>query len=106
MSDNDFQQVSFANSIATTKGGKHVDDVTELIVKKLLVTFQFKNFRSKCTLSDKFITAVTKCGIIEALLPWAKFKAQDQLEKKSGGKKKMKSGGKKKKLKRLYLGVI
>ncbi|TKR76099.1 hypothetical protein L596_017294 [Steinernema carpocapsae] len=35
ISDKGFQQVSFANSIATTKGGRHVDFVTDQIVSKL-----------------------------------------------------------------------
>ncbi|TKR76455.1 hypothetical protein L596_017588 [Steinernema carpocapsae] len=36
ISDKGFQQVSFANSIATTKGGRHVDFVTDQIVSKLI----------------------------------------------------------------------
>ncbi|ESN96010.1 hypothetical protein HELRODRAFT_68444 [Helobdella robusta] len=35
-SDKGFQQVSFVNSIATTKGGKHVDYVTDAIVSNLI----------------------------------------------------------------------
>lgn len=123
LSDKGFQQMSFVNSIATTKGGRHVDHVTELIVKQLTETlkkknkagvtikpFQIKNhlwifinclinnptfdsqtkenmtlqpksFGSKCTLSEKFITSVTKIGIVEAVLTWAKFKADSQLQK-------------------------
>ncbi|XP_018314763.1 DNA topoisomerase 2 isoform X2 [Mycetomoellerius zeteki] len=123
LSDKGYQQMSFVNSIATTKGGRHVDHVTELIVKQLIETlkkknkagvaikpFQIKNhmwifvnclinnptfdsqtkenmtlqpksFGSKCTLSDKFITSVTKIGVVEAVLTWAKFKADSQLEK-------------------------
>nr|XP_033326918.1 DNA topoisomerase 2 isoform X1 [Megalopta genalis] len=123
LSDKGFQQMSFVNSIATTKGGRHVDHVTELIVKQLTetlkkknkagvaikpfqiknhlwifinclinnptfdsqtkenMTSQPKNFGSKCTLSDKFITGVTKMGIVEAVLTWAKFKADSQLQK-------------------------
>ncbi|CAL7944561.1 unnamed protein product [Xylocopa violacea] len=123
LSNMGFQQVSFVNSIATTKGGRHVDHVTELIVKQLTeilkkknkaeltikpfqiknhlwvfinclinnptfdsqtkenMTLQPKNFGSKCTLSEKFITSVTKIGIVEAVLSWAKFKADSQLQK-------------------------
>ncbi|XP_017754472.1 PREDICTED: DNA topoisomerase 2 [Eufriesea mexicana] len=123
LSDKGFQQMSFVNSIATTKGGRHVDHVTELIVKQLIetlkkknkggvaikpfqiknhlwifinclinnptfdsqtkenMTLQAKNFGSKCTLSDKFVTSVTKIGIVEAVLTWAKFKADSQLQK-------------------------
>ncbi|KOX71459.1 DNA topoisomerase 2 [Melipona quadrifasciata] len=123
LSDKGFQQMSFVNSIATTKGGRHVDHVTELIVKQLTetlkkknkggvaiksfqiknhlwifinclinnptfdsqtkenMTLQAKSFGSKCTLSEKFVTSVTKTGIVEAVLMWAKFKADSQLQK-------------------------
>ncbi|XP_026468144.1 DNA topoisomerase 2 [Ctenocephalides felis] len=134
LSDKGFQQVSFVNSIATTKGGRHVDHVTDSIVKQLLetlkkrnkggvqikpfqvknhmwvfvnclivnptfdsqtkenMTLQAKSFGSKCTLNDKFINQVSKCGIIESVLSWAKFKAQTELAKTSG-KKQMKLRG-------------
>ncbi|XP_017879111.1 DNA topoisomerase 2 isoform X2 [Ceratina calcarata] len=123
MSDKGFQQMSFVNSIATTKGGRHVDHVTDMIVKQLTeilkrknksgltirpfqiknylwvfinclinnptfdsqtkenMTLQSKNFGSKCTLSEKFFTSVTKMGIVEAVLSYAKFKADTQLQK-------------------------
>ncbi|XP_032456778.1 DNA topoisomerase 2 isoform X2 [Nasonia vitripennis] len=123
LSDKGFQQMSFVNSIATTKGGRHVDHVTDMVVKQLIETlkkknkagvqikpFQIKNhlwvfinclinnptfdsqtkenmtlqqksFGSKCTLSEKFITNVTKSGIVESVLSWAKFKADSQLQK-------------------------
>ncbi|XP_076242907.1 DNA topoisomerase 2 [Calliopsis andreniformis] len=123
LSDKGFQQMSFVNSIATTKGGRHVDHVTELIVKQLTetlkkknkggvaikpfqiknhlwifinclinnptfdsqtkenMTLQAKSFGSKCVFSDKFITSVTKIGIVESVLTWAKFKADSQLQK-------------------------
>lgn len=32
LSERGFQQVSFVNSIATTKGGRHVDHVVDIIV--------------------------------------------------------------------------
>ncbi|XP_020282371.1 DNA topoisomerase 2 isoform X2 [Pseudomyrmex gracilis] len=123
LSDKGFQQMSFVNSIATTKGGRHVDHVTESIVKQLTetlkkknkagvaikpfqiknhlwifinclinnptfdsqtkenMTLQVKSFGSKCVLPEKFIANVTKIGIVEAVLSWAKFKADIQLEK-------------------------
>ncbi|XP_014482998.1 PREDICTED: DNA topoisomerase 2 isoform X2 [Dinoponera quadriceps] len=123
LSDKGFQQMSFVNSIATTKGGRHVDHVTELIVKQLIetlkkknkagvtikpfqiknhlwvfinclinnptfdsqtkenMTLQAKSFGSKCAFTDKFITSVGKIGIVEAVLTWAKFKADSQLQK-------------------------
>lgn len=129
ISDRGFQQVSFVNSIATTKGGRHVDYVTDMVVKQLIevlkkknkgginikpfqvknhmwvfinclivnptfdsqtkenMTLQAKSFGSKCTLSEKFITAVSKSGIVESVLQWAKFKAQTELNKASGSKK-------------------
>ncbi|KOB77742.1 DNA topoisomerase 2 [Operophtera brumata] len=128
LSDRGFQQVSFVNSIATTKGGKHVDSVSDSVVKSIIevlkkknkggvnikpfqvknhmwvfinclivnptfdsqtkenMTLQAKSFGSKCTLSEKFITAVSKSGIVESVLTWAKFKAQTELVKASGKK--------------------
>ncbi|XP_055638882.1 DNA topoisomerase 2 [Toxorhynchites rutilus septentrionalis] len=129
LSDRGFQQVSFVNSIATTKGGRHVDYIVDMIVKQLIevlkkknkggvnikpfqvknhmwvfinclivnptfdsqtkenMTLQSKSFGSKCTLSEKFITTVSKSGIVESVLQWAKFKAQTELSKTSGSKK-------------------
>lgn len=123
LSDKGFQQMSFVNSIATTKGGRHVDHVTDMIVKQLTetlkkknkggiaikpfqiknhmwifinclinnptfdsqtkenMTLQAKSFGSKCQLSEKFVTSVTKIGIVESVLSWAKFKADSQLQK-------------------------
>jgi len=43
LSENGFQQVSFANSIATTKGGKHVDHVADNLVKSLSEAIKKKN---------------------------------------------------------------
>ncbi|XP_049538029.1 DNA topoisomerase 2 [Anopheles darlingi] len=129
ISERGFQQVSFVNSIATTKGGRHVDYVTDMVVKQLTevlkkknkggvaikpfqiknhmwvfvnclivnptfdsqtkenMTLQSKSFGSKCNLSEKFINAVAKSGIVESVLQWAKFKAQTDLAKTSGSKK-------------------
>ncbi|XP_024944592.1 DNA topoisomerase 2 isoform X2 [Cephus cinctus] len=123
LSDKGFQHMSFVNSIATTKGGRHVDHVTDIIVKQLTetikkknkggvavkpfqiknhlwvfvnclinnptfdsqtkehMTLQAKSFGSKCVLPEKFITNITKIGIVEAVLTWAKFKADSQLQK-------------------------
>ncbi|KAI9586703.1 DNA topoisomerase 2 [Glossina fuscipes] len=133
-SDRGFQQVSFANSIATTKGGRHVDHVVDNIIKQLLevlkkknkgginikpfqvrnhlwvfvnclienpnfdsqtkenMTLQVKSFGSKCTISEKFITALAKSGIVESVLSWAKFKAENDIAK-TGGKKSHKVKG-------------
>ncbi|KAJ3662202.1 hypothetical protein Zmor_006558 [Zophobas morio] len=128
ISDRGFQQMSFVNSIATTKGGRHVDYVVDMIVKQLIevlkkknkggvaikpfqvknhmwifvnclivnptfdsqtkenMTLQAKSFGSKCNLPEKFITQITKSGIVESVLTWARFKAQNELAKTSGKK--------------------
>lgn len=43
LSENGFQQISFVNSIATTKGGKHVDYVADMVVKNLAESIKKKN---------------------------------------------------------------
>lgn len=43
LSDRGFQQVSFVNSIATTKGGRHVDHVVDQIIPKLTEAIKKKN---------------------------------------------------------------
>jgi len=42
-SEKGFRQVSFVNSIATTKGGRHVDHVMDQVVKKLTEVVKKKN---------------------------------------------------------------
>ncbi|KAH8413018.1 hypothetical protein KR009_007451 [Drosophila setifemur] len=133
-SDRGFQQVSFVNSIATYKGGRHVDHVVDNVIKQLIevlkkknkggisikpfqvrnhlwifvnclienptfdsqtkenMTLQAKGFGSKCTLSDKFIGNLSKSGIVESVLAWAKFKAQNDIAK-TGGRKSSKIKG-------------
>ncbi|KAF5401692.1 DNA topoisomerase II alpha [Paragonimus heterotremus] len=123
-SNSGFQQVSFVNSIATTKGGKHVDYVAEQLNNKLIeivkkksgksgvqikpfqirnhmwlfvnclienptfdsqtkenMTLQSKSFGSTCSLSEKFITQASKCGIVESVLSWVRFKAMEKMDK-------------------------
>ncbi|BFZ22006.1 hypothetical protein BsWGS_25045 [Bradybaena similaris] len=134
-SDKGFQQVSFVNSIATTKGGRHVDYVADQCVTKLIdvvrkknkggvsikpfqvknhlwvfvnclienptfdsqtkenMTKQAKGFGSKCQLSEKFIQQVNKCGIVESIQSWMKFKAQAQLNQKCHSSKHSKLKG-------------
>ncbi|GMM30774.1 DNA topoisomerase 2 [Martiniozyma asiatica (nom. inval.)] len=46
LSDGNFQQVSFVNSIATTSGGTHVDMVSNLIVKEIMEAIKKKNKRA------------------------------------------------------------
>ncbi|XP_072312165.1 DNA topoisomerase 2-alpha [Eucyclogobius newberryi] len=43
MSEKGFQQVSFVNSIATTKGGRHVDHVADQVTSKLIDVVKKKN---------------------------------------------------------------
>lgn len=43
LSEKGFQQVSFVNSIATTKGGRHVDYISDMIVKQVMETIKKKN---------------------------------------------------------------
>ncbi|XP_068603154.1 DNA topoisomerase 2-beta [Brachionichthys hirsutus] len=43
MSEKGFQQIGFVNSIATTKGGRHVDYVVDQIVAKLIEVVKKKN---------------------------------------------------------------
>ncbi|XP_045925305.1 DNA topoisomerase 2-alpha isoform X2 [Micropterus dolomieu] len=43
MSERGFQQVSFVNSIATTKGGRHIDYVADQVVGKLIEVVKKKN---------------------------------------------------------------
>lgn len=135
MSEKGFQQVSFVNSIATTKGGRHVDYIADQIVAKIIdvvkkknkggvavkpfqvknhmwifvnalienptfdsqtkenMTLQSKSFGSKCALSEKFIKSATSCGIVESVLNWVKFKAQNQLNKKCSAVKHTKIKG-------------
>ncbi|KAL3051260.1 hypothetical protein OYC64_001514 [Pagothenia borchgrevinki] len=135
MSEKGFQQVSFTNSIATTKGGRHVDYVADQVVAKLIdvvkkknkagvavkpfqvknhiwlfvnclienptfdsqtkenMTLQQKTFGSVCPLSAHFIKEATSCGIVESIMNWVKFKAQNQLNKKCSSVKHTKIKG-------------
>ena len=43
VSDKGFQHMSFVNSIATIKGGRHVDHVVDLVVKNIIDTIKKKN---------------------------------------------------------------
>ncbi len=155
LSDGQPQQVSFANSISTIKGGTHVDAVTTQLANKLMdqikkknkaapiKPFQIKNhmwvfvnalvenpafdsqtketltlkasaFGSKLELSEEFIkkgeskltvtmrpelmaedarwATVSKSGIVDNVLNWAKFKS-DQMMKKTDGAKRSRISG-------------
>ena len=49
--------------------------------------------RSKCQPSEKFYTGVVKSGIVESVLQWAKFKADNLLHKTASGRKQNKIKG-------------
>jgi DNA topoisomerase-2 len=116
------------NSIATIKGGTHVNYITDQITSKLMaiikkknrgqdikagqiknhlsifvnalivnpafdsqtkenLTTKHTNFGSTCMLPDKFMKYIEKSSIIDNILNWAKFKQNNELKKKGGGKK-------------------
>lgn len=123
------------NNYDDFQGGRHVDYVTDALVKNLIelikkknkggmtikpfqvknhmwvfvnclivnptfdsqtkenMTLQAKSFGSKCQVSEKFLNQVSKSGLVEQVLTWAKFKQQTILEKAGGGKKKGKLKG-------------
>ncbi|KAG2160244.1 DNA topoisomerase [Suillus bovinus] len=128
VSDGTFQQVSFANSIATTKGGTHVNHMADQIAKNVIAAIGKKNkgatvkpaqiknhmwifvnalienptfdsqtketltltaskFGTKPTLSEEFMKKVQKSTIIDHVLNWAKFKADQQIKKTDGSKR-------------------
>ncbi|CAE6368969.1 unnamed protein product [Rhizoctonia solani] len=133
LSDGSFQQISFANSIATTKGGTHVNMIADQISKNLIAGIEKKNkgakvkpqtirnhmwifvnslienptfdsqtkewltlpsskFGSRPHVSEDFMKKVAKSGIIDNVLSWAKFKA-DQENKKTDGTKRTRLTG-------------
>ncbi len=122
--------VSFVNSIATYKGGSHVNHVIDKVVKQLVdnhikkknkdvkispsilkenlvffvnaiienpsfdsqtketLTTEPKEFGSKYDPSENFIKKLAKCGIVEQVLDYAKFKENKDLKKNDGKKQK------------------
>ncbi|KAL4065795.1 DNA topoisomerase, partial [Scleroderma yunnanense] len=128
VSDGTFQQVSFANSIATIKGGTHVNLIADQIAKNLITAITKKNkgatvkpaqiknhmwifvnalienptfdsqtkdtltlpsakFGTKPILSEDFMKKVQKSSIVDQVLNWAKFKADQQIKKTDGSKR-------------------
>ncbi|EED89878.1 DNA topoisomerase [Thalassiosira pseudonana CCMP1335] len=134
VSDGSFQQISFVNAIATTKGGGHVNYIADQVAKSLQASVKKKNkggteikpnqiknhlsvfvnclvenptfdsqtkenlttrpsaFGKEGQLSDKFMKQVEKCGVVDAIMSYAKFK-QNQALKRKGGTKKTKLTG-------------
>ncbi|EMP27615.1 DNA topoisomerase 2-beta, partial [Chelonia mydas] len=101
LSEKGFQQISFVNSIATTKVKNHIWVFVNCLIEnptfdsqtKENMTLQPKSFGSKCQLSEKFFKAASNCGIVESILNWVKFKAQTQLNKKCSSVKHSKIKG-------------
>ncbi|KAJ6498011.1 DNA topoisomerase II [Mycena vitilis] len=128
VSDGQFQHVSFANSISTTKGGTHVNLIADQISKNILahigkknkgaavkaaqirnhmwifvnalienptfdsqtkdtLTLQASKFGTKPLLSEDFMKKVSKSPIVENILNWAQFKADQQIKKTDGTKR-------------------
>lgn len=123
---NQFEQVSFVNGINTLRGGKHVEHIMNMIVKKLIemvktkkkkdvkpqhirenlfllikstivnpsfdsqtketLTTQASKFGSTCDISDKFITALYKTGIIDKAVSLTDFHEQKKVVKTDGKK--------------------
>ena len=50
LSNSGFKQVSFVNSIATTKGGRHTDYIADQVVAKLIETVKKKNKKDSITI--------------------------------------------------------
>jgi DNA topoisomerase-2 len=144
VSEGTFQQVSFANSIATTKGGTHVNLIADQIAKNLVASITKKNkaatvktaqirhhmwifvnalienptfdsqtketltlppakFGTKPVISEDFMKKghsfdscmlicsisllVSKTAIVDNVLSWAKFKADQEIKKTDGSKR-------------------
>jgi len=51
------------------------------------MTLAASKFGSKCKLSEEFIKKVTKSGVVDNVLSFAKFKEQQQLKKTDGHKR-------------------
>ena len=125
MSPNEsFEQISFVNGIFTSKGGKHVDYITNQITKKLIefikkkkkinvksnfikenimifikcfldnpdfnsqtkeyMTSNREKFGSKCEITDKLISSISKIGIVEKAIELTEQKDSRSLKKNDG----------------------
>ncbi|KAH9949498.1 type II DNA topoisomerase [Amylocystis lapponica] len=128
LSEGSFQQVSFANSISTIKGGTHVMYIADQIAKHLITSITKKNkaatvkpaavknhiwifvnalienptfdsqtketltlpaskFGTKPTLSEDFLKKVGKSPLVDHVLNWARFKADQQMKKTDGNRR-------------------
>ena len=57
------------------------------------MTLVQKNFGSTAKISEKFVTACSKSGIVESVQSWMKYKDQEKMNKASGNKKTSKLKG-------------
>src|SRR4051794_33145109 len=60
---------------------------------KETMTLQSKSFGSKCDISEKFVKEAHKCGIVESIMSWVRFKQTEQQDKKCSSKKTSKLKG-------------
>ncbi|KAI8140715.1 DNA topoisomerase [Fennellomyces sp. T-0311] len=127
VSDGQFHQVSFVNSICTAKGGTHVNHVVDQIVKALQpevqkkcgsknvkpftikshiaifinclienpafdsqtkenMTLRQSAFGSSYKLSDKFLSQISKSGLVDNIIRSFKMKEEEKMAKADGGK--------------------
>ncbi|KAG0474607.1 hypothetical protein HPP92_014293 [Vanilla planifolia] len=92
LSDGQFQQVSFVNSINTIKGGTHVEYVTSQIASHVMSIVNKKNKNANLKPHNDFLKKVAKSGIVENLLSWADFKQSKEMKKTDGTKRQKISG--------------
>ena len=69
VSDKGFQQMSFVNSIATTKGGKHVDHVADQVIKCIIESIKKKKIQvqKKNEIKDEFEQMVNWKRVFEQI---------------------------------------
>ncbi|KAI8997263.1 DNA topoisomerase [Pilobolus umbonatus] len=127
VSDGQFNQISFVNSICTGKGGTHVNYIADQIIKALLpevqkktnnknikpfqikshmclfinaaienasfdsqtkenMTSRVSSFGSTYQITEKFLNAISKSGIIDNIVKWVRFREEEQMSKADTGK--------------------
>ncbi|KAJ7603098.1 topoisomerase II [Mycena polygramma] len=98
--DGQFQHVSFANSISTTKGraptccGQNLEEHSPTFGRAIVKAAQIRNhlyavfaFGTKPLLSEDLMKKVSKSPIVDNILNWAQFKADQQIKKTDGTKR-------------------
>ncbi|KAK3819821.1 MAG: DNA topoisomerase [Benniella sp.] len=92
-SSDQFQYVSFANSISTSKGDVHVEYVTKHIVAGLIDIVKKKSKSTNCELSEMFVKDVIKSPIVEGIVNWAAVKDSLALKKTDGSSRRQRLTG-------------